>query len=52
MADGLITAHVEEDDVGEDGLLIVRGQVLDDPQPHNEAAIVLEIGSRLEQLHD
>ncbi len=52
VADGLINAHVEEDDVGENGLLIIGGQVLDDPQSHDEAAIVLEVGSRLEQLHD
>ncbi len=52
MADGLIAAHVEEDDVGEDGLLFIRGQVLDDPQPHDEAAIVLEVGSGLEQLYN
>jgi len=40
VADCLIAVHVEENDVGQDGLLLHGGQVLDDPQSHDQAAVV------------
>ena len=36
VADVLIPVHVEEDDVGKDGLLVHGRQVVDDPQPWDQ----------------
>ena len=50
VADVLIPVHVEEDDVGKDGLLVHGRQVVDDPQPWDQAAVVLQVWSALKQL--